>query len=219
GHLVRKVQTTNGQAFQLRYAYTKSGQLQHMVYPDGAVVDYVRNAQGNITEVGVARAGHPREVLLHQASYHPFGPVAAWTYGNGRTMLRPLDLDYRPLAVEDPASGGLSLGFGFDAVGNLTQLSSGSPPPISFVYDALGRLTETRDGPTQAATDTYSYDATGNRTAHTTAAGTAAYGYPSNSHRLTDVGGVIRAYDAAGNTLNIGAKEFVYNDANRMSQV
>ncbi|KAF1714859.1 type IV secretion protein Rhs, partial [Pseudoxanthomonas wuyuanensis] len=42
GHLVRKVQTTNGQAFQLRYAYTKSGQLQHMVYPDGAVVDYVR---------------------------------------------------------------------------------------------------------------------------------------------------------------------------------
>ncbi|KAF1714858.1 hypothetical protein CSC75_20135 [Pseudoxanthomonas wuyuanensis] len=36
---------------------------------------------------------------------------------------------------------------------------------------------------------------------------------------MTDVGGVIRAYDAAGNTLNIGAKEFVYNDANRMSQV
>ncbi|HSX65229.1 MAG TPA: type IV secretion protein Rhs, partial [Pseudoxanthomonas sp.] len=219
GHLVRKVQTTNGVTFVLRYAYTKSGQLQHMVYPDGAVVDYVRNAQGHITEVGVARAGQPREVLLHQASYHPFGPVAAWTYGNGRTMLRPLDLDYRPLAVQDLAPGGLSLGFGFDAVGNLTQLSSGSPPPISFVYDALGRLTETRDGPTQAATDTYSYDKTGNRTAHTTAAGTNAYGYPTTSHRLTDVAGVIRAYDEAGNTLNIAAKTFVYNDANRMSQV
>lgn len=219
GHLVRKVQTTNGVTFVLRYAYTKSGQLQHMVYPDGAVVDYVRNAQGNITEVGVARAGHPREVLLHQASYHPFGPVAAWTYGNGRTMQRPLDQDYRPSAVQDSAPGGLSLGFGFDAVGNLTQLSSGAPPPISFVYDALGRLTETRDGPTQTATDTYRYDKTGNRTAHTTAAGTSAYGYPATNHRLTDVAGVIRAYDEAGNTLNIAAKAFVYNDANRMSQV
>jgi RHS repeat-associated protein len=220
GNLVRKVQTTNGQVLQLRYAYTQSGQLQSLVYPDGAVVDYVRNAQGNITEVGVARAGHPREVLLHQASYHPFGPVAAWTYGNGRTMLRPLDQDYRPLAVQDPSNGGLSLGFGFDAVGHLTQLSSGAPPPISFVYDALGRLTETRDGPTQTATDVYSYDKTGNRTAHTTAAGTRAYGYPTTSHRLTDVAGIIRGYDAAGNTVNIGAaKEFVYNDANRMSQV
>ena len=70
------------------------------------------------------------------------------------------------------------------------------------------------------AIDTYNYDKTGNRTAHTAAAGTSSYGYPTNSHRLTDVAGTIRAYDAAGNTVNIGAaKEFVYNAANRMSQV
>ena len=220
GHLVRKVQTTNGIAFVLRYAYTLAGQLQALVYPDGTTVDYVRDAQGRTTEVGVTRTGNPREVLLHQASYHPFGPVAGWTYGNGRQMTRSLDQDYRPLAVQDPGTGGLSLNFGFDAVGNLTQLTSGTPPPLSFVYDPLGRLTETRDGPTQVALDTYSYDKTGNRTAHTTAAGTSAYGYPTTNHRLTDVGGVIRGYDAAGNTVNIGAaKEFVYNAANRMSQV
>ena len=220
GHLVRKVQTTHGVAFVLRYAYTLAGQLQALVYPDGTTVDYVRDAQGRTTEVGVTRTGHPRDVLLHQASYHPFGPVAGWTYGNGRQMTRSLDQDYRPLAVQDPSTGGLSLNFGFDAVGNLTQLTSGTPPPLSFVYDPLGRLTETRDGPTQVAIDTYSYDKTGNRTAHTTAAGTSAYGYPTTNHRLADVGGVIRAYDEVGNTLNIGAaKEFVYSDANRMSQV
>jgi RHS repeat-associated protein len=220
GNLVRKVQTTNGIAFVLRYAYTLAGQLQALIYPDGTTVDYVRDTQGRTTEVGVTRTGSPREVLLHQASYHPFGPVAGWSYGNGRQMTRSLDQDYRPLAVQDPGTGGLSLAFGFDAVGNLTQLTSGTPPPLSFVYDPLGRLTETRDGPTQAAIDTYSYDKTGNRTAHTTATGTSTYSYPTTNHRLTDVGGVIRAYDAAGNTLNIGAaKEFVYNAANRMSQV
>jgi RHS repeat-associated protein len=220
GHLVRKVQTTNGITFVLRYAYTLAGQLQAMVYPDGTTVDYGRDAQGRITEIGVARTDHPREVLLHQARYHPFGPVAGWRYGNGRQMTRSLDQDYRPLAVQDSGTGGLSLNFGFDAVGNLTQLTSGTPPPLTFVYDPLGRLTETRDGPTQVPIDTYTYDKTGNRTAHTTAAGTRAYGYPTTSHRLTDVGGVIRGYDAAGNTLTIGAgKQFVYNAANRMSQV
>ncbi|MEJ1096028.1 MULTISPECIES: RHS repeat-associated core domain-containing protein [unclassified Pseudoxanthomonas] len=219
GNLARKVQTTNGVSFVLRYSYTLAGQLQTMTYPDGTTVDYVRDAQGRTTEVGVTRTGHPRDVLLHQASYHPFGPVASWSYGNGRQMLRSLDQDYRPLAVQDTSTGGLSLNFGFDPVGNLTELTSGSPA-LSFIYDPLGRLTESRDGPTQVAIDTYHYDKTGNRTAHIAATGTTAYGYPTTSHRLTDVGGVMRGYDAAGNTLNIGvSKEFVYNDANRMSQV
>ncbi len=223
GHLVRKVQTTNGVSFVVRYAYTLGGNLQAMVYPDGTTVDYGRNAQGQVTEVGVTRSGQPRQVLLNQAAYHPFGPVAGWTYGNGRSLSRTLDQDYRPLTIEDPNAGGLSLGFGYDAVGNLTKLGTAqgvAAPAIRFGYDALGRLTRTEDGPTQAAIDVYAYDATGNRTAHTTAAGTAAYAYPTTSHRLTEVAGVPRTYDAVGNTTAIGTnRSFAYNDANRMSGV
>ncbi|MGX5730800.1 RHS repeat-associated core domain-containing protein [Pseudoxanthomonas beigongshangi] len=223
GHLVRKVQTTNGVSFVVRYAYTVGGNLQAMVYPDGTMVDYGRNAQGQVTEVGVTRSGQSRQVLLNQAAYHPFGPVAGWTYGNGRTLSRTLDQDYRPLTVEDPNTGGLSLGFGYDAVGNLTQLGTAqgmANPVIRFGYDALGRLTRAEDGPTQAAIDVYAYDATGNRTAHTTAAGTSAYTYLTTSHRLTEVAGVPRTYDAVGNTTAIGgARSFAYNDANRMSGV
>ena len=223
GHLVRKVQTTNGVSFVVRYAYTLVGNLQAMVYPDGTTVDYGRNAQGQVTEVGVTRSGQPRQVLLNQATYHPFGPVAGWTFGNGRTLSRTVDQDYRPLTIEDPNTGGLSLGFGYDAVGNLTKLGTAqgvANPAIRFGYDALGRLTRTEDGPTQAAIDVYAYDATGNRTAHTTAAGTAAYSYPTTSHRLMDVAGVPRSYDAMGNTTAIGgARGFAYNDANRMSLV
>ncbi|MGS1078227.1 RHS repeat-associated core domain-containing protein [Pseudoxanthomonas beigongshangi] len=223
GHLVRKVQTTNGVSFVVRYAYTLAGNLQAMVYPDGTTVDYGRNAQGQVTDVGVTRNGQPRQVLLEQATYHPFGPVAGWAYGNGRTLTRTLDQDYRPLTIEDPNTGGLSLGFGYDAVGNLTKLGTAqgmAAPAIRFDYDSLGRLTRTEDGPTQAAIDVYAYDATGNRTAHTTAAGTSAYTYPTTSHRLTDVAGVARTYDAVGNTTAIGGtRGFAYNDASRMSLV
>jgi RHS repeat-associated protein len=219
GQLVRKVQTANGVALTLQYAYTKSGQLQAMTYPDGTVADYVRNAQGQVTGVGVTRPGQAREVLLHQATYHPFGPIAGWVYGNGRTMQRNVDLDYRPTSIQG-GTGGLDLTYGYDAVGNLTSLASGSPPPMEYGYDALGRLTETRDAPTQAIIDQYAYDKTGNRTSYTDSLGTKAYAYPATSHRLSSVAGENRSYDAVGNTLSIGtAREFDYNDAGRMSRV
>ena len=54
---MRKVQTTNGVAFTVRYAYTLAGQLSSVTYPDGAVANYVRDAQGRITQVNVQRAG------------------------------------------------------------------------------------------------------------------------------------------------------------------
>lgn len=219
GQMVRKVQTANGIALTLQYAYTNGGRLQAMTYPDGKVVDYVRNAQGQVTVVGVTRSGQTREVLLHQATYHPFGPIASWVYGNGRTMQRNVDLDYRPASIQG-GTGGLDLTFGYDAVGNLTSLASGSPPPMEYGYDALGRLIETRDAPTQAIIDQYAYDKTGNRTSYTDSLGTTAYTYPSTSHRLSSVAGENRSYDAVGSTLSIGTdREFDYNDAGRMSQV
>ena len=49
-------------------------------------------------------------------------PVTGWTYGNGRAMTRGLNQNYQPQAIQDAGAGGLSLGFGFDAVGNLTLL-------------------------------------------------------------------------------------------------
>ncbi|WP_217698676.1 RHS repeat-associated core domain-containing protein [Pseudoxanthomonas indica] len=223
GQLVRKVQTTNGIPFTVRYAWDKAGQLIGMVYPDGSEVDYTRNALGQITAMGITRPGQAREVLVSQVTYLPFGPTAGWTFGNGRVMTRSYDQDYRPTAILDSAPGGLSLGFGYDVVGNLTKLGTVAgitSPAITFGYDTLGRLTRSEDGPTAVAIDAYSYDATGNRLSHSTATGTSAYTYPSGNHHLTYVGGTARGYDAVGNTTNIGSgREFVYSDANRLSQV
>ncbi|WP_226980429.1 RHS repeat-associated core domain-containing protein [Xanthomonas sp. LMG 12459] len=223
GDLVRKVQTTNGKVFVVRYAYTKAGQLSGLTYPDGAVVDYVRNAQGQTTEVGVTPPGGTRQVLLNQATYYPFGPVAGWTYGNGRPMQRVLDQDYRPLAVNDTRSDGLAVGFAFDPVGNLSALTApgNTAPVIKLDYDPLGRLTAFKDGPTDTVIDGYTYDATGNRLSAKVNTATQTYTYPTTSHRLSSVAGTARSYDAAGNTTAIGgtAVQHVYGANGRLSQV
>ncbi|WP_363799101.1 RHS repeat-associated core domain-containing protein [Lysobacter firmicutimachus] len=223
GRVARKVQIVDGRSFALRYAYDKAGRLQALTYPDGAVVDYTRDTGGRVTQAHVTPAGGARTALLTGATYRPFGPIAGWTYGNGRSLSRGYDLDYRAKTIHDNANGGLSLGYGYNEVGELTELKDGLQSALlaKYDYDALGRLKTTRDGPTGTPLESYGYDATGNRTSLQRAGTTTAYNYPANSHRLTDVGGIARGYDAVGNTTRIGgtAKEFVYNANDRMSQV
>lgn len=222
GQLTRKVQTTNGKVFTLRYAYTKAGQLSALTYPNGTVVDYPRDALGRATSVGVTLPGGARQVLLQQAAYYPFGPAGEWVFGNGRLFQRTLNQNYQPGVVQDGFPGGLSVGYEFDEVGNLSKLRNGNqndPPQRLFGYDALNRLTDAKDG-TSTLLQGYTYDATGNRTGFTYTRGTHVYSYPADSHRLGEVGGEARTYDAAGNTTSIGgtARQFVYNAAGRMSQ-
>ncbi|WP_081770101.1 RHS repeat-associated core domain-containing protein [Luteimonas huabeiensis] len=223
GQVARKVQVTNGQTFVVRYAYTLSGNAQATAYPDGTVADYVRDAQGRVTEIGVTAPGGTREVLLTGTTYAPFGPATGWTYGNGRTLLRQHDLDYRPQAIHDPASGGLDLGYGYDPVGQLQTLHTADlaqPPRARFDHDALGRLTAFRDGAANTAIESYSYDATGNRTSFANAAGTQPYAYPADSHRLAAVATQTRTYDAVGNTLTDGSgRSYAYSAANRLARV
>lgn len=223
GRVVRKVQTNNGKALIVRYTYSKAGRLKSVTYPDGAVVDYVRDALGQVTEVGVTPAGSLRQTLLRTSGYYPFGPSAGWTYGNGRTLMRTLDFDYRPLAVGDGRSDGLNVGFAFDEVGNLVALTApgGMVPAISLVYDTLGRMTAFNDGATGAVIDGYSYDATGNRLNALVNGQSQTYDYAVDSHRLSSVGGVPRRYDASGNTTAINGTErtFSYDATGRMSQV
>ncbi|MEQ1513162.1 MAG: RHS repeat-associated core domain-containing protein [Lysobacteraceae bacterium] len=222
GDLTRKVQQTNGTSFTLRWVYAANGRLQKMAYPDNAELDYLYDTQGRVAEIGLSRRGIGRQVLLHNALYDPFGPVSQWTYGNGRVMTRTYSKSGQPGIVQVSGSGGLSVGYEFDEVGNLKTLRNGNqtdPPLRRFGYDALGRLLDSKDGSTSAVLQAYGYDKTGNRTSATIGAATTAYSYLATNHRLTTVGTTARTYDANGNTLGIGTKTYVYNDLNRMSQV
>lgn len=227
GNLVRKVQTTNAKVFTLRYTYNGAGQLTSVIYPDGAVADYVYDGQGRVSEIGAKTATGTRQVLLNNVSYYPFGPAAQWTFGTGtssRLMKRSLNQNYQPGFVEVTAPGGISVGYEFDEVGNLKTLRNANqadPPRRRFGYDALNRLTEAKDGTTNAVLQGYTYDKTGNRTSATVGATTTLYTYPASSHLLNQVGTNTRAYDFNGNTTSIPGtvvKNFVYGDHNRMTQ-
>jgi RHS repeat-associated protein len=225
GNLVRKVQTTNAKVFTLRYTWNVAGQLTSVIYPDGAVADYLYDAQGRVLEVGAKTATGTRQVLLTNASYYPFGPVAQWSYGNGRLMKRSLNQNYQPGFVEVTTPGGISIGYEFDAVGNLKTLRNANqadPTRRVFGYDALNRITESKDGITNALLEGYSYDKTGNRTSATVGATTTPYAYLTGNHRLNIVGtAAARVYDANGNSTSIPGtvvKNFVYGDHNRMTQ-
>jgi RHS repeat-associated protein len=222
GELVRKVQITNGKTFTTRHVINAAGQMTAMVYPDGAVVDYVHDAQGRVTEVGITSPGGTRQVVLGNATYYPFGPVAEWTYGNGRVMKRSLNQNYQPGFVEVVGPGGLSLGYEFDAAGNLKTLRDAGqtePPQRTYGYDGLNRLTQAKDGATAAVLQAYAYDPTGNRTS---ARGRHDDGLQLRQHQPPPErrGATSHSYDNAGNTTQIGsaAKSFGYNDLNRMSQ-
>lgn len=223
GNVTRKVQTSSGQSVGVSYAYTNAGRLRSVTYPDGTVADYKRDAAGTVTEIGATRPGAARVVLLSSAKRHPFGPSAGWVYGNGRTLSRDVDQDYRPSALNGSGSGALNAAFSFSAVGELTGLTAGGTgaTSVSLTYDALSRLTAFKDAATGSIIDSYSYDATGNRTSAKVNGADQAYVYPSDSHRLQNIAGVSRAYDAAGNTLSIQGveREFAYNAMGRLSAV
>lgn len=227
GHVVRKVQTTNAVAFTLRYTWNAAGQLTSTIYPDGAVVDYVYDTQGRVSEIGAKTSTGTRQVLVTNVSYYPFGPAASWRYGSstGRLLNRTLNQNYQPGVVQDTMTGGLSVGYEFDEVGNLKKLRDGNqsePPQRIFGYDGLNRLTQTQDGSTSAVLQGYTYDKTGNRTSATVSGTTTTYTYPSTSHRLDQVGSSTRAYDFNGNTTSVPAgaitRNYVYGDHNRMTQ-
>ncbi|TXI47602.1 MAG: RHS repeat protein, partial [Lysobacter sp.] len=238
GQLTRKVQRTQGKTFVLRWTYHANGRLNTLTYPDGLVVDYLYDAQGRVVEIGATLEANGRQQVLRNASYHPFGSVAQWTYGNGRVMNRTQNLNGQPGVVQDETAGGISLGYQFDAVGNLKKLRNGDqndPPKRLFGYDGLNRLTESIDG-ANVVQGSYAYDKTGNRTASgrlVTTMGmdctgvqpgesctptgpvstwtTRTYDYLPNDHRVVTIGNTERHYDAAGNTIWIGPRsiEFV----------
>lgn len=219
GDIVRKVQIVGGKSFTVLYDYPANGSLRSVTYPDGLVVDYVRS-YGRIESIGVTPAGGTRSVLLSNTFYNPLGPVATWKYGNGRNLNRTYDLDYRPKSVIDTSAGGLSQSYSYNTVDKLTELKDGQQTALaSYDYDTIGRLKTTRDAPTGTALETYGYDATGNRTSLLHGGISTAYSYPSNSHRLSSVGGIGRSYNAVGNTTAIDTKEFVYNPNERIKQV
>jgi len=231
GQLTQKLQRTDNRAYALRYLWAPSsngpggplivhqpgrGKFFGWRYPDGAQVRVSQDVEGRVSQLSVVTADGRTQLLLAHARYHPFGAPAGWEWGNGLVHRRTVDRNYNPGIIQTGTQSGtrftanptsLSLGYQFDAVGNLIALRDGhqSEPALrTYGYDGLDRLTAVRNGGNGQSLQNYAYDATGNRVSRTDGVAVTSYGYANGSHRLDAVGGQPRGYDAAGNTVYIG---------------
>ncbi len=226
GNKVWEQRVIDTQTYVTEYDYDSADRLASMSYPSGRIVDYARDALGRVVSVTTRENEFATPVTLATGgSYEPFGGLDGLTYGNGVTLALGYDLDGR-LSAMDTFDGGtpiLDLDYGFDLASNITGVTDagGGGRGRGYAYDALYRLT---DASGDIPTETYGYDAVGNRTSRNA----EAYLYDALSNQLDSVteGGVSRilGYSASGNTAtdDRGASPdwtLAYDSTDRLVQV
>ncbi|MDQ1811682.1 RHS repeat-associated core domain-containing protein [Massilia sp. CCM 9210] len=224
GRLATKAQTTTGlgsytNTHTLVYAYDADGRLASVTYPSGNRVNYGYNHAGQVTSItlnpvdanGTDTNINSSIVLLNNITYAPFGGTTGWTWGNGTPAnqyahVRTYDLDGRisSYTLGSPTANGVVRTVNYDAASRIkgyTHAGTGTAPsPASlnqtFGYDELNRLTS-YDG--NGTSQTYAYDASGNRTK-------ASFGANSYTNTIDPLSNKLSATTGPG-----PAKTNVYN--------
>ena len=196
--MTQKIQTAGAVTLTMTYGYDSGGRLASITYPSGKQIAYAYDAAGRVSSV--TKNGN---TLAAGVTYLPFGMAAGWTAGNGASYLRTFDLDGRITGLALPAGDNIALGY--DAASRITGRTETGFPAESFTYNLLDSLHIYASG---AATQTYTYDANGNRTGYATNATppvSLAYTIDQASNRLLGIGGSWTeafTYDATGDTLS-----------------
>ncbi|MEW8117482.1 MAG: RHS repeat-associated core domain-containing protein [Candidatus Thiodiazotropha sp.] len=217
GDLITQTRTSSDSIVTtFSYDYDTYGRLASLTYPSGNSVNYTYDVQGQLSSLTYEWSDSTTQSLISNLQTLPFGPVKAFDYGNGLSLTRSFDQDYRLISQTIP--GILQSSYQHDPVGNITDwqdlLSTGQDQ--LFDYDALHRLTSANGA---YGDITYTYDATGNRLSLTLDGSTETYSYVPSSHRLQQILGSVtdsRTYDAAGNTIQSLIGSYTYDDTNRM---
>ena len=208
--------------------YDAFGRLTGLTYPSGAAFGYGYNANGQISGVSYQPArSQAASALISQIGYQPFGPVNGWSMGNGATYARSFDQDGRISGLTLPANDTIAVTD--DAASRIKALTETGLATKTFGYDKLNRLTGYASG---TNTETFSYDADGNRIDAVSVTGTTKvsdiYSYDTKSNRLLKIAGTVSesvlklagtvvsetfGYDKSGNTTAdaIAASDFVYS--------
>jgi len=219
GNLISETRTIEGIQYITAFAYNGADRLIRITYPSGLRIDYALDVTGRIETI--FRSDGPEvEALTSDIQYEPFGPVRAFTFGNGLAWSATFDRDYE---LERLQSGsGLDWLLGHDPVGNLLSITdqNDSQNDQTFDYDDLYRL-ETSMG--AYGTEIIEYDANGNRLRYQNDVVDDIYSYEPQSNRLETQNGWTYQRDAAGNrTARLDDRDdgqlFVYADHNRLTR-
>jgi RHS repeat-associated protein len=211
GEATQKVQTIGPVTLKTGYTYDSKGRLTGMSLPSGKALTFSYNVyQPTTVKVnGVT--------ILSGATYDPFGPVNGWTWGNTTPHNRSFDLrgllDSQSMVIDTRT-------IGYDNAGRLITLDD-ARHNLGFGYDALGQLTGfTASGSAPlSASQYFTYDENGNRQSITENGTPYTYTNPAFSNRLTSTTGPTAksfTYDAAGNVTSDNIHSYAYDDRGRL---
>ena len=164
GRLSSEGKTILGRSYATSYAYDNVGNLTSMTYPSGRVVSYSYNAVNKPTLVQWTRQG-TTQTVASSILYDNVDHLTQMTLGNGIVESRGYDGMDRLSAISAPPA--LSLGFAYDSVGNIVEVSDNVSSSISpalgitsYSYTA-NRLDNVIEG---SSIKSYAYDLSGNTT-------------------------------------------------------
>lgn len=223
GNVIQKKQATSTSTDTTLYTYTLANRLSGISTPDHTAINYAYNTDGQVSGVTVTPAGNTASspTVVSNIVWLPFGPISSYTLGNGQTVTRTYDANYR---LTDLVSAPFTLHLSRDVMGNVNGIGpsvGATPATESYQYDPLYRLNAVVEA-NGSTFESYTYSKTGDRLTKTTSGlASGAYGYTTGTHQLSSIGNVNQANDLNGNTTGsvIGANiyGFGYNGRNRMT--
>jgi RHS repeat-associated protein len=217
------------------YDYDALNRMKYTFHADGSTTSYTYDKMNRITGVTDSIAG------ISTITYDSLGRLTAETTPRG-AVTYTYDLADRRATMT--VEGQQTITYGYDDANRLTSLTQGSAV-VSFSYDAANRRTITtlpngtsiqygydaasrvasqiyKQGPTVLGDLTYGYDAAGHRTevggsfAQLVLPASVSGATYNTGNQLTQWQSTTLTYDANGNLLTHGAREFAWDARNRL---
>jgi|CXWL01.1.fsa_nt_gi RHS repeat-associated protein len=230
GNITQKTAIISGKTYTISYAYDLADKPTLITYPSGRQVQFLYNANGQLTTVNSrATSGGSYVAVASAITFEPFGPLKSFTYGNSLTHARDYNQNYwlSTLRTNDGTTFLQNLTYAYDDAGNITSITDGVTPARNqtFTYDALNRLTQ---GIGAYGTINYTYYTPSDRQTRVTGGVTQTYNFPAASNRMTSITNSPSTrsltYTANGNILTDNRSTnpdvaYTWNNRNRKSTV
>lgn len=210
--LNRVATATDASGNTVAYTYDEVGNLATLTYPGNRTVTYTYDAANRLATV----TDWDNRATTYD--YDSSGRMGGFTLPNGVVTTYGYDDASRTTGISH-VDGGTTIAsraYTLDDVGNRLTSANGTGSD-TYTYDELYRITgiSYADGATQS----FGYDATGNRTTQTLDGLQTTYAYDA-ADELTNAGDGVRTYDAIGQLTKVGShRGFTYDPRGRLTQV
>ncbi|MER0171405.1 MAG: RHS repeat protein [Nitrosomonas sp.] len=208
GRITRSTEKRGTLRFVTLYAYDAAGVLTKITLPSGRIVTYELNADKQVNKITASIGGTP-QILASSINYLPFGNIKNITYGNGLSLTNSYNTAYQLTARKVGTL--MDESYSYDAAGNITVKGT-----THYDYDALDRMLHENSA---AGVYEYGYDAISNRLTGNENGINRVYSYPIDSSKLNSIDATAINYDAAGNIVSDGQRNYSIDAAGHVRSV